>query len=99
MYDTRLYLVTCANDSKKFQQFDVVQLIAIINNAYLVEKLGTDEREWVMRYCLYPFLNHDYCGFHTYYKEYQKMIPPIYYYNSKTRKIVLNGEGVQICTM
>jgi len=86
----KLYLIIGC-DTKKFNQYDVVQLVTIINNAYLVEKINSDEREWIISYNLYPFINHHLSGFHIYNNKYQKLIPDIYYINKNTNDIkILN---------
>jgi hypothetical protein len=63
------------NSNKKFKQGTLVKFVAIIHESCLIENVNTKEREWVMRYDLYPLENHDYCGFWEYHDSYQNMIP------------------------
>ncbi len=74
---SRLYMIVGC-DSKKFQKLDIVKLITIINDAYLVEHVETNEREWIMKYNLYPLNNHSLSGFHVYNKMYHDLIPEKY---------------------
>lgn len=68
----RLYMIV-GNDSRILKRLDIVRLIAIINNAYLVENVETEEREWIMNYNLY-----DISGNHIYNKIYDDLIPDKY---------------------
>jgi hypothetical protein len=82
-----LFLVISDCDLTELKKYNIVKLIAIINNAYLVEKINSNEREWVMKYSLYPLINHSLSGFHTYYNKYQKLIPDNYYLNKNNNQI------------
>ena len=90
----RLYLIKGC-DSVKFKKYDVVKLITVISKAYLVEKIGTDEREWIMIYDLYPLTNHNISGFHEYDNKYQKQIPDKYYLNKMTNEIEILNEPIE----
>ena len=59
---------------KKFNKGTLVKFITIINNACLIENVITKEREWVMRYDIYPLENHDYSCEWKYNEKNQNMI-------------------------
>ncbi len=67
----RLYMIV-GYDSRILKRLDIVRLITIINNAYLVENVETEEREWIMNYNLY-----DISGNHIN-KIYDDLIPDKY---------------------
>ena len=60
------------NSNKKFKQGTLVKFVTIINEACLVENVNTKEREWIMRYDIYPLENHDFSMLKTIYSHYEK---------------------------
>ena len=61
------------NFYNNIKQYSKVKIITLINKCYLVEDCITKNREWVMRYDIYPFDNHDYCGDWEYNEFFQKL--------------------------
>jgi hypothetical protein len=74
------------NSNKKFKQGTLVKFVTIINEACLVENVNTKEREWIMRYDIYPLENHDFSGFWKYHETYQNMIPKEHFETIKELK-------------
>lgn len=67
------------NDKGTIKKGTLVKFIAITNEACLIEDVDTKEREWIMRYDIYPLENHDMSGPWLYSKYYQNKIPKEYF--------------------
>jgi hypothetical protein len=72
-----IYLIK--HNSKVFKPHTLVKYITCTysGNCYLIEKLGTDEREWLMYYDLYPV-------------ECKKINNYMFYYNEDFQRIADN---------
>ncbi len=63
------------HNCKSLKKGTLVRFITIIVDACLIEDVNTKEREWVMRYDIYPLDNHDVFGWWSYDEINQNKIP------------------------
>lgn len=66
-------------DYKLFSKGTIVKFCAVINKCYLVENINNNERMWIMKYDLYPIIDHDNFLEWSYNSDFQKIIPSEYY--------------------
>lgn len=59
---------------ENIKQYATVELITIINDACLIEDIDTKNREWVMKYDIYPLTDHDNYGNWSYNESLQQLV-------------------------
>lgn len=64
--ENTIYMMKFNFYKNDIRQYAKVRIVAIINNACLVEDIITKNRVWVMKYDIYPLNNHDMGGYWTY---------------------------------
>ena len=79
--------------SKNFEPGTIVKLVAVCNNSFLVKHIDSDDdnyhSEWLMKYDIYPIINHDNFYDWSYNKKNQINIPSDYYILKNNNDIVV----------
>jgi hypothetical protein len=83
----KYFIIVC--NYPKFPIGTIVEYQGIINEVcYLVKKINSCEIIWIMKYELYPIIEHDSFSHWSYNISYQKLIPSKYYIIKNNKKIV-----------